>query len=83
MSYTTKEDIDEWFDRGVAQEATHLIVVVDSFDYEDYPVFIKPTDDLPDKMNDIRNSPMQRIMEVYKLSMDKETQLNETRAFNL
>jgi hypothetical protein len=41
----TYERISGWFDRGVAQGATHLVVVCDTFDYEDYPVFVKPGED--------------------------------------
>jgi hypothetical protein len=35
----TKQDIIGWLDRGKAQGATHVIVVCDTFDWDDYPVF--------------------------------------------
>ena len=35
----TKDEISSWFDRGVAQKATHMIVVCDTLDHEDYPCF--------------------------------------------
>lgn len=31
---TTQQEISEWFDRGVKEGATHMIVVCDTFDYE-------------------------------------------------
>jgi hypothetical protein len=77
---TTRREIEQWFDRGVAEGATHLIVCVDRFDYEDYPVFVKSKEDAMAHV--AKPGDMQGIMEVYNLSMDKETQLKETRARN-
>jgi|ERR1039458_6306432 hypothetical protein len=38
---TTKEDLRRWFNEGVELKATHMIVVCDTFDHEDYPVYVK------------------------------------------
>lgn len=38
---TSRDDIGVWFDQAVGFDATHLIVVVDDFDHEDYPVFVR------------------------------------------
>ena len=43
---TTKHEIAQWFDRGVSEGATHMIVVCDTFDHEDYPVYVTPSDDV-------------------------------------
>ena len=77
---TTQAEIGEWFDRGVEQGASHMLVVCDTFDYEDYPSFV----DTVDEARKVFAKPgdMQRVMEVYNLSMDKETQLNQNRVFN-
>lgn len=80
---TTRNDIKAWFEQGREQGATHLIVVVDDFDYTDYPVFVKPEDDIQKKIAEYDGKNMQRIMEVYRLSDDMETQLNERRAYNV
>lgn len=37
---TTREQIGAWFDRGVTDNASHMIVAVDRFDHEDYPVYV-------------------------------------------
>jgi len=77
---TTKQDIREWFERGVEQGATHLIVVCDTFNYEDYPVYVEKGQDAK-KVYEAHNGPnMQRVMEVYNLSQDMEEQLNEHRS---
>ncbi len=78
---TTRYEISEWFDRGVKQGATHLIVVCDTFDYEDYPVFVKENQDVKEIESEYSQS-MQSVMEVYCLTKDKEPQLNEHRSFN-
>lgn len=78
---TTINEISEWFDEGVKQKATHMVIVCDSFSYEDYPVFCMSEEDARKK---IKNpGEMQRIMEVYKLSSDKSTQLSKYRNFEI
>lgn len=78
---TTKEEIKDWFKSGVRSGSTHLIIVCDTFDWEDYPVYVAKGEDPKKKADQYRDN-MQRVMEVYNLSMDMETQLNEDRSFN-
>lgn len=78
----SRTDISGWFDRGVEEGATHLIVVCDSWDYEDYPVFVKSGEDAREKASEYSGKNMQRVMEVYSLSQDKEQQMAEHRAFH-
>lgn len=61
--------------------ATHMIVVCDTYDWEDYPVYVSPDQDVH-KIAAGHNGNMQRVMEVYKLSMDMNAQLNQHRVFN-
>lgn len=79
---TTPDVLKSWYERGKAEGATHLIVVCDTFDHEDYPVFVKPGEDVREKAREYDGKNMQRIMEVYDLSLDAESQLAEKRAFN-
>ena len=79
---TTRETLSEWFDRGTQQKATHMIVVCDTFDHEDYPVYVMPGQDAA-KIAAEYSKDMQRVMEVYKMSIDKATQLNARRVYNL
>lgn len=79
---TSRQMIAEWFDAGVQKGATHMIVVCDTFDYEDYPVYVAPNEVAKTKAGNYDNKNMQRIMEVYNLAMDKAEQLAQRRAFN-
>ncbi len=78
---TTKSEIDAWFDRGVKKGAKHMLVIYDSFDHEDYPVFTKTNEDCLSKYK--FPGEMQRVMEVYDLTLEKHLQLDERRAMNL
>ena len=78
---TTKEDIKEWIKRGQEQGATHMIVVCDTFDWEDYPVYVMPTEDAHKKYANYNGLNMQKVMEVYNLTKDINKQLNQHRAF--
>ena len=76
---TTKDDIRKWFRSGLRQEATHLIVVCDTFEWDDYPVYVFPGQDVKEKESEYDGKDMQKIMEVYNLSMDMEEQINGDR----
>ncbi len=76
---TTRKDIHEWLEKAET-EHTHMLVVVDTFDHEDYPVF---TDDVEKSIKYYSAASMQRIMEVYNLSKDFDEQLDEHRAWNI
>jgi hypothetical protein len=76
----SRQDISRWFDEGVSKGATHMLVVCDTFDWEDYPVFAKGDVDI--KIEHYRQASMQKIMEVYNLSMSKQEQMAERRVWN-
>ncbi len=78
----TQKEIGEWFDRGVEQGATHMIIVCDTFDYDDYPVYVTPQQNVKEVESKYRDNNMQRVMEVYDLRKDKAAQLKQTRVFN-
>lgn len=79
---TSRATISRWFDAGLEQGATHMIVVCDTFDHDDYPVYVKPTQDSREVAKEFDGENMQRIMEVYDLRMDQEAQMAECRAFH-
>jgi len=79
---TSKTEILQWLEDAKKKGATHVIVVCDTFDHSDYPVLVMPGEDvkLAHSVYDGKN--MQRVMEVYALHLDIETQLAEHRAFH-
>ena len=79
---TTQADIKRWFKEAVKRGGTHMIVVCDSFDYEDYPVIVMPNEKLSEKMKEYNGQNMQHIMEVYDLKLPMEAQLAERRAIH-
>jgi hypothetical protein len=80
---TTKEDIKGWLERGLECEATHVIIVCDTFDYEDYPVFVEKGQDVQEVIKKMNGQSMQKIMEVYNLALPIEEQLTKKRVFNV
>ena len=80
--FTTQEDIRRWLERGKDQAATHLMVVVDGFNHEDYPVFVFSHENVRDSEELYNGKNMQRVMEIYNIGMDWESQLSEYRAHN-
>lgn len=72
---TSREEIKSWLERGQKEGATHVIVVCDTFDHEDYPVMVMPGEDAKEKYEEYNGKDMQRVMEVYNLKMDWDDQL--------
>jgi hypothetical protein len=79
---TTVSEIRAWLVEGQRQRAGHVIVMVDDFDHEDYPVYVELGADVEQRLVDITHN-MQRPMEVYDLALDIEAQLAEHRAWHV
>lgn len=77
----TREDIKSWFDEGIKQGATHMIVICDTYDWEDYPCYVKEGQNVREIFDDFVKKGM-KIMEVYSLKKNLGMQLAEHRAFN-
>lgn len=81
---TSVATLTEWYDYGALMNATHMIVVCDTHDWEDYPVYITAEDNLQEQIAKHDGVNMQKIMEVYNFSMDRDEQLTPgTRVYNL
>ncbi len=75
---TTQDDIRKWIERE--PHSKYMLVICDTFDYNDYPAFVE---DDKECLETIENpGKMQKVMEVYNLSLDIETQLKESRAWH-
>jgi hypothetical protein len=88
---TTIQDIRKWVEEAQEDGCTHLLVVCDTFEYEDYPVKIHSKDkklenfewnDVELALNHFDGPNMQKVMEVYNLSLDIEPQLKEQRTWH-
>jgi hypothetical protein len=79
----TKQDIRRWLTVDVPDKATHMAVVCDTYDWDDYPVYVMEGEDPHKRLEGYaKGENMAKLMEVYNLSMDIEKQMAEHRAFN-
>lgn len=78
---TTPSKIKSWLELGIAQGYTHMLVVCDEFDNEDFPVYVPENRFVKQMESEEGSKPMQRVMEVYNLSMDLDMQLKSGKAF--
>jgi len=78
----TRADIQRWIDKR-DDETTHLIIVCDTYDWEDYPVYVSVFEDVR-KVESRFQGNMQRVMEVYSFTGKHtiEDQMAERRAFH-
>ena len=75
------EDIRSWLNRAKAKpNCTHVVVVCDTYDWEDYPVFVMQNEDIQEQVDHYNGSSMQKVLEVYKLDLDLDTQMQEPQA---
>lgn len=78
----TKEYIREAFIRCKENpEHTHMLIVCDTFDWDDYPVEISKGRDIHEAVKYYSQN-MQKVMEVYNMDLPMEPQLAQYRAFN-
>ena len=77
----TTQGIRSWLLDAIMEDATHVVVVCDQFDYEDYPVQVMPGEDVHEVEERFREASMQKVMEVYWLGGDIEEQLSQRRSF--
>ena len=79
----TYEEIKGWLDEGrKRKDITHMIVVCDTWDHEDYPVYVAKSEEVRVKYEEYCGKDMQKVMEVYSYNRPLETQLQETRSFH-
>jgi len=71
MSRPSAERLQEAKDAG----ATHVVVVCDTFDYEDYPVEVYPGQSVESVRAEYASKSMQRVMEVIQIQSVSEAQL--------
>jgi hypothetical protein len=79
---TTATDIMSWLKRAQKQQgATHVLIVVDGFDQEDYPVIVGKGRNVREVEAEYNAKSMQRVIEVYSLSQPLKPQLARPRNF--
>lgn len=80
---TTKEDIRDWLiDGRRRKDITHMLVVCDTWDYGDYPIYVRSDENPMEIYKNYNGKNMQKVMEVYSYGLDLTEQLNQHRAFN-
>lgn len=79
---TTRDDIRKWLEHGKTKGATHMVVVCDTYDYDDYPVYVERGQNAKDVVQAYSEQQMTRVMEVYSYALDLEQQLAEHRSWN-
>jgi hypothetical protein len=87
---TTKQEIRDWLsDSNIEMrlsegqtrgDITHMVVVCDTFDWSDYPVYVASNEDVREVYGKYNGPNMQKVMEVYSFNRNLEDQLNEGRA---
>jgi hypothetical protein len=60
----TREDVDRWIRTAKEMGASHIISVVDTFDWDDYLVYVMPNQSLEQMKKGYDGVNMQRINEV-------------------
>lgn len=66
----TREDVDRWIAAAKEKGAKHIISVCDTWDYDDYPVYVMPEDDLEKMKKKYDGVNMQKINEVITINED-------------
>jgi hypothetical protein len=81
MMGTTKQQIAQWFARGQSRGSRYMVVVCDTFDFSDYPVYCGGVESARKTID--HPGEMQRAMECYDLEVDMVDQLEMRRCWAL
>lgn len=78
----TRADIQSWL-TDLEDDITHVIIVCDTYDWDDYPVYVSKDEDVR-KVESRFHGNMQQVMEVYSFTGKHtiEDQMAERRAFH-
>lgn len=69
---TGKKDILGWVQEGKRIKATHVVVICDTFDYDDYPVYVKVGQDANKIAAEYGAKSMQKVMEIIPVPKRKK-----------
>lgn len=78
---TTKETIREWI-KEAPSDCTHVIIACDTLNFTDYPVYVCVKEKFWDSYDAINGPNLQKVVEVYDMSISLEAQLKEERSYN-
>lgn len=70
----TAATIKSWFPEGKADKYTHMLVVCDTYDWEDYPIYCKSEEEAREQYAKHNGVNMQRVMEVYRVDLGWDAQ---------
>jgi hypothetical protein len=77
------EEIVEWFSLGVMNGDTHLLLIYDTFDKTEYPIYAKGDDAAADQFRLYNGASHQQVKEVFDLRLGTDEQMLEERAWHL
>jgi len=77
------EEIVEWLSLGVMNGDTHLMVVYDTYDKAEFPVYANGDDAVAEQFRRYNGVNHQQVTEVFDLRLGTEEQLREARAWHL
>ena len=64
----TLDDIQEWVASAKKKEVQYLVVVTDTYEWEDYPVYCKDLKELSKALNEYDLKNLQKITEIYDVT---------------
>ena len=78
---TSRKEIEQWFDEGQDDGDLYMLIICDTYDWSDYPVYCATKEDAERRI--ANPGEMQKVMEVYNLVNDKYIQLDQPRAWSI
>ncbi len=78
MNAATLKDIKQWFQNGMQQKASWMIIATDTYDYSDYPIYCQTETEARETI-----ATAGKIMEVYDLHAPQEPQMAKRRNWAL
>ena len=78
---TQKKLLEIWIPIAKEKKATHILDIVDSFNYEHYPIFILENDNIEKIKNKYNSMEMQKVFDVIEIKYEEKDKLQEKRLY--
>jgi len=77
----TKNNLIKWFQIGVKNNQSYMIIECDTYNFDDFPIYTNSLEEFEEEYKKV-SSRRNQIMEVYDLKIDMNLQMNEDRSFH-
>ena len=64
----TRQEVDQWIETARENGNTHIVVMCDTFDYDNYPIYVNSQEEADKAVKDKSGKNMQQLQEIIDVT---------------